>query len=162
MLHQDDWFAYDESLQEYVALIERDPSTKFAFSAAVARDISGRLLFQHSPTDRQIQELRRDPRCLLQANFVGPPSATIYRRSGKFQFDTNLKWLVDVDAYVRILSEGGRFQYSSRPLINVTAGAAHQVTREVQGNPILQYVENAYVYRAFCFTGLERDRMSVV
>ena len=70
MLHQDDWFAYDESLQEYVALIERDPSTKFAFSAAVARDISGRLLFQHSPTDRQIQELRRDPRCLLQANFV--------------------------------------------------------------------------------------------
>jgi FkbM family methyltransferase len=157
ILHQDDWFSGEHSLEKYVSLLAQ-PDISFGFSAAVACDADGVLLFRHVPTQDQVAALKADPRCLFVANFVGAPSATIFRRKGDFRFDPNLKWLVDVEAYVRMLRKEGRFGFTPELLINVTASAPHQVTREVQNAPLLQLRENAYVYRLLGFKGLERVR----
>ena len=156
VLHHDDWFSGKDSLQEYVSLIDDEPKAMFAFSGAFNRDLDGRLLSQHTPMEKQIAALRKDPRCLFIANFVGAPSATIFRRKEGFRFDPELRWLVDVEAYIRILSDGGAFAYTPNPLVNTTALAPHQVTREAEANPALQFVENAYLYKALAFRRAER------
>ena len=156
VLHHDDWFSGDDSLQQYVALMDNEPNASLGFSGAFARDSSERLLFRHAPSEEQIAALRQDPRCLFFANFIGAPSATIFRRMAGFRFDINLKWLVDAEAYIRILRNGGTFAYSPKPLVNITASASHQVTRLVQADPVLQFVENAYACRLLGFKGTER------
>lgn len=156
VLHHDDWFANRHSLQQFVSLLENDADATFAFSGALARDSEGRLLFQHAATEEQIAALRRDPRCLFFANFVGAPSATIFRRDYDFRFDSALKWVVDVEAYIRMLRTGRPFVFTVEPLVNITAGSAHQVTRQVQGDPALQFVENAYLYKGMNFSATQR------
>ncbi len=161
VLHHDDWFSGKDSLEKFVSLIEDKREVTFGFSAAFARDSDGRLLFQHTPSDPQITALRKDPRCLFAANFVGVPSATIFRRKQGFRFDPALRWLVDIEAYIRILRDGGAFAYSAKPLINITASAPHQVTREVQANPALQFIENIYVYKLLSLKRMERLKFSL-
>lgn len=156
VLHHDDWFSYESSLGQFVELIEKEPSATFAFSASSAREVGGRELFQHTPSARQLEALKKDPRCLFKANFVGAPSATIFRRDGDFRFDPHLKWLVDVDAYIRLLKDGASFQYSAIPMVNITISSPRQVTREIEADPALQFVESAYLYNSLGFKGLER------
>ena len=158
VLHHDDWFSGKDSLGQYVELIERQPTATFAFSASSAREAGGRELFQHIPNEQQIEALKKDPRCLFTANFVGAPSATIFRRGEGFRFDPNLKWLVDVEAYIRLLQDGAPFQYSPKPLVNITTSSLRQVTRDVEADPALQFIENAYLYNALNFEGIERVR----
>lgn len=155
VLHHDDWFARKDSLQQYVALLDGDPGASLAFSAASARNPDGQLLFQHRPEPEQIEALKKDPRCLFLANFVGAPSATLFRREEGFRFDPALKWLVDVEAYLRILRRG-TFAYTAEPLVNVTAAGPNRVTRQVERDPALQFLENAYVYKGLGFRRLQR------
>ena len=157
MLHHDDWFSGEHSLEKYVALLE-DTDISFGFSATLACGADGVALFPHVPTEVQVAALKADPRCLFLGNFVGAPSATIFRHTREFRFDPKLKWLVDVEAYVRILREGGRFGFTPELLINVTASGSHQVTREVEGDPLLQLKENAYMYTSLAYQGLDRVR----
>jgi FkbM family methyltransferase len=89
---------------------------------------------------------------------VGAPSATLFRREEGFRFDPALKWLVDVDAYIRILKSHGSFAYTPEPLINITTSAPHQVTCEIQADPVIQFLENAYLYRSLNFGLPERLR----
>jgi FkbM family methyltransferase len=158
ILHHDDWFASEHSLQRFVSLLENQPDAMFAFAGAYARDSVGSVLFRHAATEKQIAALRKDPRCLLFGNFVGGPSATIFRREPSFRFDRTLKWLVDVEAYIRILKGGRRFAFTTEPLVNITAAGAHQVTRVIERNPALQFAENAYVYRGLDFGPIKRLR----
>ena len=155
-LHHDDWFANGESLQEYVNLVDRSPKAMFAFSGAYARDESGVLLFTHAADEQQILRLKADPRCLFDGNFIGAPSATIFRRMAGLTFDENLTWLVDIAAYIQILRAHRNFNCTSKPLVNVTASASHQVTRRVQADRTLQYVENTYVYKSLGVRGMPR------
>ena len=42
------------------------------------------------------------PKLLIELNLVGPPSSVIYKKS-MTKYDTNLKYLVDVDFYIKLL-----------------------------------------------------------
>jgi hypothetical protein len=158
MLHHDDWFTSTQSLQRYVSLLESQPKAVFAFSGAIARDPEGGFLFQHTPSVEQIAALRRDPRCLFFENFVGGPSATLFRRETGLRFDPVLKWLVDVEAYIRILTTRGTFVFTSEALVNTMGTGPRQVTSLVQTDPGLQFLENAYLYKALKFGWLQRLR----
>lgn len=160
VLHHDDWFSGKDSLRQYVSLIEDQPRAIFAFSASLGCDAGGRPLSRHTPSAQQIEALREDSRCLFTANFIGAPSATIFRRKEGFRFDPALKWLVDVDAYVRILRGGQTIGYSPEPLINVTELAPHQITRAVEADSTLQFIENVYVYKSLGLTGIQRLRFA--
>jgi glycosyltransferase involved in cell wall biosynthesis len=146
MLHHDDWFAGRHALEEFVALLDENPRAAFGFSASNARGDDEALLFVHRPTDDRLAEIGRRPKVLLLGNWIGAPSATIHRRSAELLFDPKLRWVVDIDFYVRILEEGC-FAFTSKSLVNITAGAPHQVTRESEGNARLELFEWFYLYR---------------
>jgi glycosyltransferase involved in cell wall biosynthesis len=146
ILHHDDWFAQTASLRKYVELLEGSPDSDFAFSATQVVDFSDGDTRLHIATPEQIEKLREEPTVLFQGNFVGSPSATICRRASSRPYDEDLKWLVDVDYYVRTLRENVHFAYSNEPLIATLDNAPHQVTSECLGNPRVDVFEHLYLY----------------
>jgi glycosyltransferase involved in cell wall biosynthesis len=146
VLHHDDWFTESDSLSKYVSLLEDAPEADFAFSATRIvdyRDGSTRL---HLPSAEQLERLRFEPTSLFMGNFVGSPSATLYRNSSMQWYDKNLKWLVDVDFYIRLLQGNNSFVYSREVLIATLDESPNSVTSECQSNPLIGALEYCYLF----------------
>jgi glycosyltransferase involved in cell wall biosynthesis len=140
VMHHDDSFVSEDSLRRFVRLLEATPAADLAFSASVTVDADQRATGVYAPLDR-IEQLRRDPAALLVGNWIGPPSATIFRRSVTTRFDETLRWVVDLDFYLAVLMRNPVFAYDANPLVRVTGGAAHQVTADIANDPDLELSE---------------------
>lgn len=145
-LHHDDWFSCSTSLGRFVEAINNRPDVDFVFSAANACEDDGRLIFLHCPSAAQIALLTRNPVALQFGNFIGAPSATLFRKPGGFKFDTRLQWVVDIDAYLRLLGAHPRFEFIPEALVCVSSNGAHQVTRRVAGDTKSRVAEHCYLY----------------
>ncbi len=147
MLHHDDWFSDGSSLAQFVGMLDAYPSANFAFCASWKVDRTGVTVGINRPAPYQLRRLARDPCSLYSGNFVGAPSATIFRRKASSEFDRKLKWLVDVDSYISILRKNGCFVFATKPLVCVTSGAEHQVTNVCEGNRCLELFEYLHLYK---------------
>ena len=146
LLHHDDWFSRSDSLSRYVALLDEMPEADLAFSATRVvddRDQSERL---HIASAGQLEMLRSDPTVLFFGNFIGGPSATIYRASSVLHYDENLRWLVDVDYYIRALQRNCHVGYTEDVLIATLDHAPHRVTSECLDDPGTDVAESLYLY----------------
>jgi glycosyltransferase involved in cell wall biosynthesis len=143
LMHHDDRFTRPDSLRRFVRLLD-DPRADFAFSASQVVDVHQSPLWVHRPLER-IVEMRVSPYVLLLGNWVGAPSATIYRRTSPAQIDCTLRWVVDIDLYLSVLVRNRRFSYEPEALVATTAGAPHQVTATVQHEPSVALVEWFYL-----------------
>jgi glycosyltransferase involved in cell wall biosynthesis len=141
ILHHDDWFAYKDSLMQFVKMLDDNAKTDFAFCSSTTCGPDEKMLFIHRPSNKQLKKLRHNPAYLVPHNFIGAPSATIYRKSVNITFDHNLKWVVDIDFYLRILRQNNSFAFCEHPLVNVTTGSANQVTASVMQNGNVQLFE---------------------
>ena len=63
-----------------------------------------RLLQRMTPLESFLPMFLRNPYSILYANPLGPPSVLIVNSSQKYFYDIQLKWLVDVECYVRMFS----------------------------------------------------------
>lgn len=117
LMHDDDWFQSAESLNIFVNEIQKSPAADFIFSAYsnVLLSNGAKKDIRASAFRRQL--LRANGATLAAKNVVGPPSAVLYKRSELF-FDKRLKWLVDVDFYIRFLA-GRRASYINKTLVNI-------------------------------------------
>lgn len=145
-LHHDDWFSCSTSLGRFVEAINRRPDVDFVFSAANACEDDGQLIFFHCPSPAQIALLTRNPVALQFGNFIGAPSATLFRKPSGFKFDTRLQWVVDVDAYLRLLGPHPRFEFIAEPLVCVSSNGAHQITRSFERDTVSRVAEHLYLY----------------
>ena len=66
------------------------------------------LLQAHSPPTFILNILLKMPSVILLANPIGPPSTIIVKSSNSLLYDTNLKWFVDVEFYLRLLTYASR------------------------------------------------------
>ncbi len=146
-LHHDDWFAEENSLSEFVKMLDENPNSDFAFCSSFAFGPNEKLKFIHSPSEKQLGKLRRTPYCLFPENFIGAPSATIYRSSINKKFDTKLKWVVDIDFYIDILKDNNNFIFCSKPLICITTGTPDQMTSICSNNKNVELFEWLYLYQ---------------
>jgi glycosyltransferase involved in cell wall biosynthesis len=145
-LHHDDWFTTEHSLQAYVQALDENPHANFAFSCTNVCDTNRTILYTHCPTKRNLIQLRKNPVNLFPYNFVGAPSATIYRCKVNKLFDKNLKWVVDIDFYISILKENHKFIFIPEAAISCTYGASGQVTLECQNNKTIELFEWIYLF----------------
>lgn len=146
IMHHDDWFSGEDSLGEFVALLDSNPDVSFAFSAADAFDRHGHFKYLHTPNQSQLDTLRKDSRVLFSGNFIGAPSATIFRRDPALKFDECLKWLVDIEFYMRMLRLRSDFAFSADPLVRVTVQSPEQGTAQYQFDRCINLREYFYVY----------------
>jgi glycosyltransferase involved in cell wall biosynthesis len=158
IMHHDDFFTYSCSLLKYVEILDSNRNIDFAFSAAIAINISENLHWKHSATFQQLDILKKNPNFLFFGNFIGPPSATIFRNKKELFFDKKLKWIVDFDFYIQCLLKNKNYGFSDEPLITSISGALHNVTNSCINNKEVEIYEYLFVLKKIKFESLIIDK----
>ncbi len=145
LMHDDDWFLEPNVLAIFVAAVVKNPAGNFFFSeyTNVFLDKSGSPEVKVQMTRKWLKRLEQDPKVLLSSNRIGPPSVVLHKNIPGIFYDSNLKWLVDIDFYIRFLQHSKPLLIA-KDLIAVGLGG-EQVTKEVFRNPLVEIPENLYV-----------------
>lgn len=146
IMHHDDRFDNPGSLSTFVRLLDDHPEVNFAFGSSRVEDIINGKSRIHRPSSDRIAEISARPEALFFGNIIGAPSATIYRRGLDIEYDTRMKWLVDIDFYIRILQQNKRFAYTSEVLIITPTNAVHQVTEICKSSAEIEIYEYLLLY----------------
>jgi glycosyltransferase involved in cell wall biosynthesis len=128
LMHDDDWFAHASSLEEFAHAIRDNPETDFFFSAYSNYYFDDVKYKEFRITPWWFRQLNKDPVILFSRNVIGAPSVVIYKRSLQIEYDRNIKWLVDIDFYIRVLGET-KPVYIDKALIHIGIGK-EQITRD--------------------------------
>jgi glycosyltransferase involved in cell wall biosynthesis len=143
IMHHDDWFYDENSLGKYIALLDNNPDVYFAFAATLASSLENND-YVHMVSKEQLIELKSNPIVLFVNNFVGAPSTILFRKNKRFFFDKKLKWLVDFDFYIRLLSSNNNFKYSNE-VLTVTFKPKGRVTDSCENNKEIEIFEYFYL-----------------
>jgi glycosyltransferase involved in cell wall biosynthesis len=143
MMHDDDWFSSPGSLQGFAERIAESNGPSFIFSAFnnVTLDTGEQESRRADPS--VVKMLRKDPATLFAGNLIGPPSVVLHKNDRRVLYDSKLKWLVDIDFYIRSLS-GHSPSYIDQVLINVGIGE-QQVTTDCFLQRPVEIPENFYL-----------------
>ena len=93
------------------------------------------------------------------SNFIGAPSATIFKNDNNIIFDEKLIWAVDIDFYISWLSKHKTFGYCDIPLINVTTNDPDQVTFNCENNMCIEIKEYFYLNKKLDFSAADNARL---
>jgi glycosyltransferase involved in cell wall biosynthesis len=145
ILHHDDWFVSKDSLSKFVDLLDKNPGADFGFCSFYNIKQSGEKEL-HLPAEADLKKLLKKPEFIYPKNFIGPPSAVIYRKAASLDYDKKLKWVVDLDFYYRILKNNPKFAFCQDSLVNITSGSADQVTFASLNNKRVEIFEWLYLY----------------
>ena len=119
LMHDDDWFADENSLQIFYEATLKNSDCSFIFSAynnisegenfeeKVSLNLTGKLLLKWSPLN------------LFRKQFVGNPSCTLIRKDIDLFYDNRFQWVVDFEFYIRCLLKVKKYFYINQHLINV-------------------------------------------
>jgi glycosyltransferase involved in cell wall biosynthesis len=145
LMHDDDWFREPGALKSFAEEVSRNPTGRFFFSGYtnVMLDDEKKPGSEVHLSERWLNRISRNPKTLLSSNRIGPPSVTLHRNGAGIFYDPALKWLVDIDFYMRFLQNSRPFQISEN-LIDVGLGK-DQVTKKVFRNPKVEIPENLYI-----------------
>lgn len=144
ILHHDDCLFNKDSLGKFVAMLDTNPSADFAFAATLVTSIK-HAVEEHRSSPAQLNSLRKDATIIYKSNFVGAPSTTIFRRKATCFFDKNLKWLVDIDFYIRMLLQGQLF-VCSEEILTVTHMPEGRITEACENNKEVEVFEYFYLF----------------
>jgi glycosyltransferase involved in cell wall biosynthesis len=148
-LHHDDWFFNKDSLSGFIKMLDNNHNVDIAFCASANYNADETIKYIYYPPAVKLNKLRKNYLFLFSGNIIGAPSATIYRSRVSQKFDRNLKWLVDIDFYLRILSENHEFVSNKDPLISIETGSEKQVTHLCQDNKCVELFEYIYMYSKY-------------
>ena len=175
ILHHDDWFSYDNSLSNMTKLLCDDKL--FAFCGTWQVEINSKLesqeyLYRWAEINNnnmhdifrdgkryvrhiqheKLKHIRDDWRQIYFGNYIGGPSATIFKRDildrYQIRFDKNLMWLSDVDFYMDIMSKNIRWQYEDKPLISIGV-SNRQITQDFINSYEKQKREYDYLFEKY-------------
>ena len=147
MMHHDDWFSDCDSLESFVKMLDENEDADIAFSGT--NQVCSDTITSRCIADDKVCAMRKSYRTLYRGNWIGAPSATIIRNKD-FLFDSNLKWLVDSELYMRILRQNPKFAFSKKPLISIGIDET-QLSRSCEHNWKLHTKEYFYVMKKYKF-----------
>lgn len=143
IMHDDDWFAGDDSLLFFKEAIDEHGDSEFIFSAyynIYEKQGSQQTVFVNP---FRWKALIKDPVTLLANNIIGPPSVTLHRNDKKFWYDPAVKWVVDIEFYMQYF-QTTKPCYIKRPLIKVGINDT-QVTTYTFGIAEVHLKESLYL-----------------
>ncbi|SRR5579871_9601 len=142
LMHDDDWFSNGNSLQRFVDAINKNPDASFIFSA-YKNNYSETGKEENVFVDEyRYKQFQKNAATLFSKNIIGPPSAVIHRKDNVL-YDKNLKWLVDIDFYMRVLGSK-KPVYINEPLITIGVNE-QQVTKFAFKNKEVEIPEYFYL-----------------
>lgn len=132
IMFSDDWFTNENSLGDFVKMLDLHPDADLAFSGSmqVYLDESEKhqnqqnagcgTAYARCADDAFIERLHRDYRLFFLGNQIGAPSAGIYRKGKELiLFDEQSNWASDMFLYFDILQRNQRFVYTKAPLVSI-------------------------------------------
>lgn len=139
LMHDDDWFASPESLARFAGKTKE--AKKIICSGYTSQ-------FENNPQQNQLhllssaqhRRIERNPCLLLLQNLIGPPSTMMVHHTISGRYDERMKWRVDCDYYVTVLSGERSFAYINTPLINIGMSDS-QVTNTCINNAAVEIPE---------------------
>lgn len=131
LLHHDEEPDEAARLAPLLAALRRDSAEVWILGCRVQHRPGARPRL-HFPPHWAAAVLRRWPGYLLRRNLVGPPSALVVRDHAAVRYDESLAWLVDVEAYVRLLSSGARIAAWPQAGVLSRVDAVHSITASLQ------------------------------
>jgi len=138
LMHDDDWFASETSLRTFA---EESKKTKAGFIFSAFNNVKdGELPRPVFCSSFRLNIIGNNPVALVAKNAIGPPSVVMHRRDPAFTYDVRMKWLVDMDFYMRYLSSH-EFKYIPQILINIGISAS-QVTQTASLVPEVEIPEH--------------------
>lgn len=146
ILHHDDYFTSGNSLQEFVNMLDANPNVDFAFSGTLVDLVQLKMKNTHRCSESKLNKIKADPSQLFFANLIGAPSATIFKKKATILFDEQMKWLVDIDWYIRLLKGGSGLVNTPKTLICTVHGSEGQVTQEVINLKDVQIKEHVMLF----------------
>ena len=143
IMHDDDWFSDENSLNEFYKKSIK-VNTSFIFSG-----------FKNVFLEKEITSISRikrfekillklSPLSIYKKNYIGHPSTTLIKNNRSEWFDNKLKWVVDIEFYLRLLFENNSFCAISKPLISIGMGT-EQITQSSFNNLQIEIPENFYL-----------------
>lgn len=133
LLHRDDRIADPDLLSKFYRLMEANPDAEMGFTRCINVFPDGKEE-KRVLKPEQIQFLRHhQPERLILGNFIGVPSATIFKNHMGYFYDAKFKWLVDVEFYMRILANSTNFVFVDGYGVKVGLHEG-QVTHMVEGD----------------------------
>lgn len=103
LMHDDDWFAEPFSLAAFADAAKEQKDEDFFFSAytnVYEEDKNDEAVWLN---DYRFAKLKKDTATLFAKNVIGPPSVVMVRNEKKTWYDESVKWVVDIDYYMRYL-----------------------------------------------------------
>ena len=160
ILHHDDYFTSEDSLQKFVNLLDSNPQSDFAFSGARIDLLALKEEGKNSCSDTELKKIVSQPESLFYANRIGAPSATIVRNGSEILFDENMKWLVDIDWYIAWILHNKNVVRTQECLICTTHGAEGQVTQAVQSDKDIQIKEHILLLNKLYASAVNKKKLS--
>lgn len=152
LMHDDDWFLQKDALSQFASAI-LEAKGKLIFSGF--KNIKGN---ENEGEEIRLSSIRKfllkqNPVSILSKNCIGPPSVTLFEKLPFMEFDRNLKWLVDMEFYIRQLEVKSIF-YIDEPLIGIGISDS-QVTTSSSLNPNVEIPEHLYLLEKLSIKALD-------
>lgn len=165
IMHHDDWFTDGYSLGRFVEMLDEDPEAIIAFCGTWQVTLSEKSEETDDRFARCISAeheawIRKDWRNLYLGDYIGAPSATIYRKSG-LDYEEKLTWLVDVEYYMRLLQKQPHYAYTTEPLICIGV-SENQLTESCRVDGKLNIFEYGFLMEEFNLSGYEQYRKKFI
>ncbi|MBQ8946852.1 MAG: glycosyltransferase family 2 protein [Lachnospiraceae bacterium] len=153
IMHQDDWFTHSLCLGRFVEMLDENRDVDLAFSGTRQvsinkndpEDLSDFYDRAISPVQRTL--IQQDYRNLFLGGFIGSPSAVIFRQTDA-RFDEKLRWLIDSDFYMQVLSEGSGFVNDRSPLVCIGVSNT-QLSHTLAQDKDINIYEHRYLFKKY-------------
>lgn len=143
LIHDDDWLVNEHSLQQFVNAINNHPHAAFFFCAYRNNWLNSGQQQDVFVNSYRYKQLLKQPATLFSGNVVGPPSVVIHLNDKQFFYDNKIKWVVDIEFYIRYLKTSQPI-YIPEILINIGIGE-YQVTQVSFRKREVEVPENLYL-----------------
>lgn len=159
IMHHDDWFTYPNSLQIFVDMMENNCNAVLGVvSSKNVKLIDKTIINVNTPSEIWIEEICNNPLELICGNFIGSPSAVIYKNGLVINYDKNLKWFVDLEFYSNLL-----INYNNKIVVNnldaISIGVGElQISRECENNGFINIFEFFYFLNKWNITILVANK----
>jgi glycosyltransferase involved in cell wall biosynthesis len=142
MMHDDDWFAGEHSLETFVSATRNNSNAGFIFSGYTTFE-KGKVKKISIPGSFVNKKLKKSALNLFSKNYIGHPSNTLIKNDLNEWYDERTKWVVDFELYIRCLKKTS-FYIIAEPLINIGINE-EQITKTAFNDIAVVIPEHIYL-----------------
>lgn len=145
LLHHDEFPLGDRFVMNLIQELRKDPDVDVIMLDCVLINPQNGQCRRHLPTWLRAFVVNRFPQYLFRRNVIGPTSSLVIRRILYPRFDVRLRWLIDVDIYVRLLKVAKCLRLRPQIQVGSILGRADSITTGL-GSAIPQIAREEQAY----------------